>query len=412
MNQVSDTSYPPRTAYTGARETALDTKELLEALRDETLPRVSAAREALGHAWDSGDVAGLKVVRELFHRVAGTAAVAGLPGLSRYARLGEELAVLGIEGEAKVGPRLCNALGLVITAIEQDLAAGEGTAKLPPAPAAGAPAPHASEHGKGRVAVASDEAVSAKLLVRVLEDAGFDVHRTSLAGAVEAAPDCDVLLLDVPAADSALPHLDAALTAAGKSRLPVMLTGKPDAGGDKLKALATKASTFVPKPVVPETLVTTARTLAARRRAAVAARARAPTAQMPSPVRPAHPLKVLIVDDSRVIRGVVREALTEVGLVPVEAEDGTEALKIFDAEAPDAVISDVQMPGLDGAQLTRVLRERSPDKHIPIVVLSALDDEKSRQAGLAAGADAYLVKSVIDGPALLEALKAAGLPIG
>ena len=122
-------------------------------------------------------------------------------------------------------------------------------------------------------------------------------------------------------------------------------------------------------------------------------------------------LKVLIVDDSRVIRGVVREALAEVGLVSIEAEDGADAVRIYDAEKPDAVISDVQMPGLDGAQLTRILRSRSPSKRIPIVVLSALDDEVSRKAGLAAGADAYLVKSVIDGPALLEALKKAGLPL-
>ena len=61
--------------------------------------------------------------------------------------------------------------------------------------------------------------------------------------------------------------------------------------------------------------------------------------------------------------------------------------------------------------MTRLLRERDPSRRIPIVVLSALDDEGSRKAGLAAGADAYLVKSVIDGPALLQALKSAGLPL-
>jgi DNA-binding response OmpR family regulator len=59
-----------------------------------------------------------------------------------------------------------------------------------------------------------------------------------------------------------------------------------------------------------------------------------------------------------------------------------------------------------------MLRERSKGVRVPIVVLSALEDEASRRAGLAAGADAYLVKSIIDGPALLRALKDAGLPLG
>jgi CheY-like chemotaxis protein len=108
---------------------------------------------------------------------------------------------------------------------------------------------------------------------------------------------------------------------------------------------------------------------------------------------------------------VVREALVGVGVVTVEAEDGAEALRVFEAEQPDAVISDLQMPGLDGAELTRVLRERGGSRRIPIVVLSALDDEPSRKAGLAAGADAWLVKSVIDGPALLKALADAGLAL-
>ncbi len=119
----------------------------------------------------------------------------------------------------------------------------------------------------------------------------------------------------------------------------------------------------------------------------------------------------MVVDDSRVIRGVVREALAEVGLAAVEAADGAEALKLFDESVPDAVISDVQMPGVDGTELTRLLRARTQTGRLPIVVLSSLEDEASRAAGLAAGADAYLVKSLIDGPALLKALQSAGLKL-
>lgn len=387
----------------------MDPAKLLEALREETLPRLDAARAAVDAALAKGDAALLDPVRELCHRVAGTGAVAGLPQLSRLGRIGEHVVLAAQDGELKPGPRLAQALAQVLDGFEAGLQE-EKTERMP-RPDAPAAAP-AADSGRGRVAVVSDEAVSGKLLVRVLEDAGFDVTRLKLAEASEAPP-VDAVVLDAPAGDARIAQVEAVLSAALAARVPVLLTGKADV--DALKPLAARASQFLAKPVAPEALEAAARTLVARRRLAAAARAKAPTAQVPSPVamakRGGKTLKVLIVDDSRVIRGVVREALVEVGLTTVEAEDGADAVRVFDAEHPDAVISDLQMPGVDGTQLTRMLRERDVSKRIPIVVLSALDDDASRRAGLDAGADAYLVKSVIDGPALLQALRGAGLPI-
>lgn len=383
----------------------MDKRKLLAALREETLPRLDGARAALEAARLSGEAKELAPVRELCHRAAGTGAVAGVPSVSRLGAIGEAVAQLALEGDAKVTPRLISALTAVLDSFEAELK--EEAADQDPVATAPMPAAPASE-GKGRVAVVSDELVSGKLLARVLEDAGFEVTKLKLDEAAHA-PSADAVVLDVPAAEGKLAQVEVALTAALGARLPVLLAGKAEQ--EALKPLTARASQFMPKPVDPELLVTAARTLVARRRLAAAARSKAPTARLPGPAK-SLPLKVMIVDDSRVIRGVVREALAEVGLQSVEAEDGAAAVRIYDAEKPDAVISDVQMPGLDGAQLTRLLREREPTKRIPIVVLSALDDEVSRKAGLAAGADAYLVKSVIDGPALLAALKKAGLPIG
>ncbi len=385
----------------------MDKGKLLAALREETLPRMTAARSGLRTAQASGDAEELAVVRELCHRVSGTGAMAGLPHISRIAAVGETVAQLALEGDAKVSPRLCSALGQVLDALEAALQE-EKTDRMQ-SPAATTPAPAPVVEGQGRVAVVSDEAVSGKLLARVLAGAGFEVLRLKLDEAL-TAPAADAVLLDAPSAEGRLPQVELVLAAARAARLPVLLAGKPDV--EALKPLAARASQFLPKPVEPEVLVKSAQLLVGRRRLAAAARSKAPTAQLPGPAPAGRGLKVLIVDDSRVIRGVVREALAEVGLVCVEAEDGAEAVRIYDAERPDAVISDVQMPGIDGAQLTRLLRERDPSRRIPIVVLSALDDEKSRSAGLGAGADAYLVKSVIDGPALLTALKRAGLAIG
>jgi DNA-binding response OmpR family regulator len=381
----------------------MDQTELLGMLRAETLPKLGEARAALDTALARNELDALKPVRELCHRVAGTGALAGQPGLSRLGHLGEGLALLALEGEARLGERLGTLLGRVLAGIEAELTPAPAAPQAETSPTAVFEAPK-----KGVIALLSEETVSRKLLTRVLADAGFEVTRVELGAPWPASADAAVI--DVPADESLTPKLEAALTAATTARLGVILTGKPDSAA--ARALAPRASQLLVKPVEPEALEATARTLVARRRLAAAARAKAPTAQLAAPPREQlQRLTVLIVDDSRVIRGVVREALAEVGLRALEAEDGAEALRVFDAERPDAVISDVQMPGLDGAELTRLLRERGGEKRLPIVVLSALDDEASRRAGLSAGADAYLVKSVIDGPALLEALRKAGLPL-
>ena len=378
----------------------MDSSKLLEALKEETLPRLKPVRFALDEVRAGGDLKRLEPARELFHKVAGTAAMAGLASLSRLAKLGEDVALLALEGDAKPSRRLLGVLDSALSAIETELAPPPSPkSKTAPLDVSSAPA------GRGRVAVASDEVVSGKLLVRLLEEQGFIPRRLSLAEAAQALPDCELLLLDVPVAGAAA--VEEALANATKRHVPVVVTARPDAGGK----LSPRASAVLTKPVKPEELEAAVRTQVQRRMQVSAARARAPTGQVPIPEAPVKALKVLVVDDSRVIRGVVREALAEVGVVAVEAEDGAEALALFEQSRPDAVISDLQMPGVDGARLIPMLRERSGGVKVPIVVLSALEDEGSRRSALAAGADAYLVKSVIDGPALLKALKGAGLPL-
>jgi DNA-binding response OmpR family regulator len=381
---------------------------LLDALRDETLPRLGAAREALEKARAASSAEGLAPVRELCHKVAGSSAMAGMTGLSRVCRLGEEIALLALEGDAKPSKRLFQMLESVLGTITMELSGPVAAAVSPrSADAPSSLKAPAEPSGLGRVVLASDENVSAKLLLKLLEEARVSARRISLADAAERLPDCELLLLDAPSTDPAPPTVAAALDNASKQHVPVLVTTKADPKG----VYAARAAGVLTKPVRPDTLDAAVRTLVERRLAVAAARAKAPTGQVPQPAAPARKLTVLIVDDSRVIRGVVREALAEVGVIAVEAADGSEALGVFEASRPDAVISDLQMPGVDGTELIPMLRERSKGVRVPIVVLSALEDEASRRAGLAAGADAYLVKSIIDGPALLRALRDAGLPL-
>ena len=98
---------------------------------------------------------------------------------------------------------------------------------------------------------------------------------------------------------------------------------------------------------------------------------------------------ILIAEDDRDIRGVLRLYLESEGLEVIEAEDGEQALALARERAPDMAILDVMMPGLDGYALTRALRGISD---LPILILSAKSRDEDKILGLNLGADDYLAK--------------------
>ena len=104
------------------------------------------------------------------------------------------------------------------------------------------------------------------------------------------------------------------------------------------------------------------------------------------------PATILIVDDSRVVRSLVRGALTADAHRVVEAPGAREALAALDAEAVDLVITDVNMPEIDGLSLVRTLRARPRERFTPVLVLSTEGGEDMKQRGREAGATGWLVK--------------------
>ena len=98
---------------------------------------------------------------------------------------------------------------------------------------------------------------------------------------------------------------------------------------------------------------------------------------------------ILIAEDDRDIRGVLRLYLESEGLEVIEAEDGEQALALARERSPDMAILDVMMPGLDGYALTRALRGISD---LPILILSAKSRDEDKILGLNLGADDYLAK--------------------
>lgn len=107
-------------------------------------------------------------------------------------------------------------------------------------------------------------------------------------------------------------------------------------------------------------------------------------------------IRVLIVDDDEDARMLLARALARGGLaVEVDAAiDGRDALECIARRIPQAVITDIMMPRMNGFELCRALRAAPPTAAIPVLIVSALEDEADRTRGLTAGADDYLVKPI------------------
>ena len=103
---------------------------------------------------------------------------------------------------------------------------------------------------------------------------------------------------------------------------------------------------------------------------------------------------VLLVEDSEPVRDAYTILLEESGYRVVAAGDGSEALRLAAGTPPDVVVMDLGLPGLDGMQVIRELREAPHTAHAPILVLTGRDDPKVRQACLAAGCAAFLLKPI------------------
>jgi twitching motility two-component system response regulator PilG len=104
--------------------------------------------------------------------------------------------------------------------------------------------------------------------------------------------------------------------------------------------------------------------------------------------------KVLIVDDTKTITSLLQVYLMGMGLEFVEAKDGEDGLKKARELRPDLIISDVRMPVMDGFELCAAVRSDEQLHQTPLVLLTKLTDEASREKGRLVGATAFLTKPI------------------
>lgn len=168
--------------------------------------------------------------------------------------------------------------------------------------------------------------------------------------------------------------------------------------GPRLDAIGT-ASGVIVLPSGRLSLILNPSVLVARARTAGSG-----TALFAAPVLEQRRRRVLLVDDSLTTRTLERSILESAGYIVLVASDGVEAWALLQERGADVVVSDIEMPRMDGLVLTETIRSSPRFRDLPVVLVTGRARDEDRVRGLAVGANAYLVKSAFDQANLLETI--------
>ncbi len=105
-------------------------------------------------------------------------------------------------------------------------------------------------------------------------------------------------------------------------------------------------------------------------------------------------MKILLVEDSATLRHAMSQYINDAGHTPLIARSGEEALQLLETTPVDMIIMDVEMPGLNGFETTRLIREWLGGHWIPIIFVTGLNEDENYREGIEAGGDDYLIKPV------------------
>jgi len=121
--------------------------------------------------------------------------------------------------------------------------------------------------------------------------------------------------------------------------------------------------------------------------------------------KPADKQSILVVDDSVTIRTFEKALLEAAGYDVTAASDGLEAWQLVQKQAPDLIVSDVEMPNMTGFELTEKVRGDQRLKGMPLILVTTLSSDEDRKRGIDAGADAYVIKGSSEQDHLLETVR-------
>jgi len=119
---------------------------------------------------------------------------------------------------------------------------------------------------------------------------------------------------------------------------------------------------------------------------------------------PAGP-KVTVVEDDKLLADLLSKKLVAAGWALSHAIDGSEALKVVRQEMPNIIILDILLPGMDGFEVLKILKDDAALKHIPVLLLSNLGQDKDVEKGKRLGAASFLVKATVSLDEILDEMK-------
>lgn len=105
-------------------------------------------------------------------------------------------------------------------------------------------------------------------------------------------------------------------------------------------------------------------------------------------------MKILMVDDDKTTRKLMTIMLRGKGFEVVQAENGLDAIEKLGAESVQFILTDLNMPFMDGIEFTRTVKSDPARSHLPVVMITTEADEEEKKKAMAAGADGYLCKPV------------------
>jgi CheY-like chemotaxis protein len=115
--------------------------------------------------------------------------------------------------------------------------------------------------------------------------------------------------------------------------------------------------------------------------------------------------RILVVEDSVGVRELERVILEAAGYLVETAVDGLDGASRLRDDPADLVLSDVEMPGMDGFDLTRTIRRTKGWENVPVIIMTSRGEDHARQAGLDAGCSAYLLKNEFDQEQLVSTVR-------
>ncbi|WP_111655657.1 response regulator [Isoalcanivorax indicus] len=355
--------------------------EKMKALRLQYLKTLPEHARVLNEHWRrlrhvSWEAQSVQAMYQAAHKLAGSGATFGFSDITDKGRALEQLLVPMIEtGEVAAPARreaIHNALKALISAMEAALR-GRRPAE-PAAPVAAVPG--AAARG-ARIALVEDDEMVAGQLRLWLEEAGYDAIWFTTPEDFEQSLSqghVDLLLLDVSFPDAPLGGVDWLVAVRDRlgQRLPVVMLSARTDMTSRLRAMRAGAASYLPKPVAREDLVSRVHSLLEHREAD----------------RP----RVLLVDDDVALCSWITTVLDEQGFSVRALNQPLGILDALERARPDVLVLDYQMPGINGVEVARLLRQDPRYLDIPILFVSGDPEALSRQHDFSIVGNAFLSK--------------------